>query len=114
MICSSIICIPAVWAFEFIRAGGSFADRIKYMVTPRPEWGPLHLADRREAIEIHRQHGTTMGGVLDPTIPEKNEKNLEGGLGLPLHQTGVVPMQTIDANAFHLSGAVGGTTGSTV
>lgn len=26
MISSSLVCIPAVWAFEFIRAGGSFAD----------------------------------------------------------------------------------------
>ena len=84
------------------------------MLTPQPEWGPLHLADRREAMEIHRLHGTTMGGVLDPSIPEKNEKDLEGGISLPLHhQKGVVPMQTIDVNALHLNGAVGGA-GSTV
>ncbi|XP_041476056.1 sodium- and chloride-dependent glycine transporter 1-like [Lytechinus variegatus] len=113
MICSSLICIPAVWAIEFVRADGGFVDRIKYMVTPRPEWGPLHLADRREAIEIHRQNGTTMGGVLDPSLPEKNEKDLEGGVAIPLHQNGVVPMQTIDVNALHLNGAVGGP-GSTV
>ncbi len=32
------------------------------MASPRPNWGPALQRHRDEAWEVHRTHGTTMGG----------------------------------------------------
>ncbi|XP_072173164.1 sodium- and chloride-dependent glycine transporter 1-like [Diadema setosum] len=79
MICSSLVWIPAIMAFEFIRADGSFMERLKHISRPKPEWGPLALADRRDAWNVHAAYGTDMGGELDPSNPVKN---VEEGLKL--------------------------------
>ena len=34
------------------------------MSSPHPEWGPALQIHRNEAWEVHKSHGTTMGGVL--------------------------------------------------
>ena len=76
------------------------------MIRPRPEWGPLHLSDRREAYYVHKNHGTDMGGEVDPSMTKKTMHIEEG---IPMN--GHVPLPT--SNGVHLNGAVGGA-GSTV
>ncbi|XP_054769988.2 sodium- and chloride-dependent neutral and basic amino acid transporter B(0+)-like [Lytechinus pictus] len=74
MITSSIIWIPFVMIFEFLRAEGNLADRWRSMSNPRETWGPALKKHRIEAAEVHQSHGTSMGGstkfgtVTEPSV----------------------------------------------
>ena len=53
-------------------------QRIKLFFRPSPKWGPALLEHRQYAAEIHRQHGTTMGGVVNPWGIDTKEHNGNG------------------------------------
>ncbi|XP_030831959.1 sodium- and chloride-dependent neutral and basic amino acid transporter B(0+)-like [Strongylocentrotus purpuratus] len=65
MITSSIIWIPFVMIFEFLRAEGNLADRWRAMSNPRETWGPALKKHRIEAAAAHQSHGTSFGGILN-------------------------------------------------
>jgi len=66
MITSSIIWIPVVWVFEFIRTPGALMARWEAMTNPRENWGPALGKFRLEAYETHSRNNTTFGGRLHP------------------------------------------------
>ena len=41
-----------------------FLQRWKAISQPKDEWGPALQMHRDEAWEVHKTHGTTMGGAL--------------------------------------------------
>jgi solute carrier family 6 amino acid transporter-like protein 5/7/9/14 len=67
MILSSLIWIPVVWVFEFIRTPGSLTQRWEAMANPRENWGPALGKFRLEAYQTHKRENTTFGGRLNPT-----------------------------------------------
>ncbi|XP_038045589.1 sodium- and chloride-dependent glycine transporter 1-like [Patiria miniata] len=67
MILSSIIWIPVIAIFEFIRTPGSLSDRWEAMSNPRENWGPSLGKFRLEAYETHAKNRSTFGGRLNPT-----------------------------------------------
>ncbi|XP_022099145.1 sodium- and chloride-dependent glycine transporter 1-like [Acanthaster planci] len=67
MILSSLIWIPVVWVFEFIRTPGNLAQRWEAMSNPRENWGPALGKFRLEAYQTHKREKTTFGGRLNPT-----------------------------------------------
>ncbi|XP_033636428.1 sodium- and chloride-dependent glycine transporter 1-like isoform X1 [Asterias rubens] len=66
MIMSSISAIPACMIYELIKADGSLRDRFRQATTSHPSWGPALKTHRLEAMNVHKSHGTEMGGVLEP------------------------------------------------
>ena len=48
-------------------------QRIHLLFVPSPKWGPALPQHRREAAEVHKQHGTTMGGVTNLSTENNNE-----------------------------------------
>ncbi|XP_072017751.1 sodium- and chloride-dependent glycine transporter 1-like [Amphiura filiformis] len=69
---SAVVWIPVVMVYEFFRNSGSLAARWSAMSNPSDEWGPALQIHRNEAWEVHKEHGTSMGGLLA----------LPGGLGM--------------------------------
>ncbi|XP_071477252.1 sodium- and chloride-dependent neutral and basic amino acid transporter B(0+)-like [Diadema antillarum] len=74
MITGSIIWIPFVMIFEFLRNEGSISERWRAISNPTETWGPALKVHRVEAAVSHKTHGTSMGGSLaygsgpEPTV----------------------------------------------
>lgn len=66
IIMATLIWIPIVWVYEFLKTPGTVFERWHAMSNPTPEWGPAVQKFRNEAWNVHYQHGTTMGGQLVP------------------------------------------------
>ncbi|XP_071802428.1 sodium- and chloride-dependent glycine transporter 1-like [Asterias amurensis] len=66
MILSSLIWIPVIWIFEFIRSPGSIVERWEAMSSPRENWGPALGKFRLESYITHKENNTTFGGRLNP------------------------------------------------
>ncbi|XP_072015442.1 sodium- and chloride-dependent glycine transporter 2-like [Amphiura filiformis] len=65
IIASGLLALPIDWVYKIIKSPGSIVERINLLFVPSPKWGPALPQHRREAANVHKQHGTTMGGVLD-------------------------------------------------
>ncbi|XP_022105054.1 sodium- and chloride-dependent neutral and basic amino acid transporter B(0+)-like [Acanthaster planci] len=61
---TTLIGIPGHVVFELLRRKGSFMERFRNITSPLDSWGPALTQHREEAAEVHRHHGTTMGGVV--------------------------------------------------
>ncbi|XP_072017750.1 sodium- and chloride-dependent glycine transporter 2-like [Amphiura filiformis] len=61
---SCVVWIPVIMVYEFFRAEGNLQQRWKAMSSPTDNWGPALQQFRDEAWEVHKAHGTTMGGAL--------------------------------------------------
>jgi solute carrier family 6 amino acid transporter-like protein 5/7/9/14 len=80
MIISSIIWIPVVMIFEFVRTPGGLVERWEAMSNPRESWGPALGRFRLEAYETHKRNNTTFGGRLHPTGEiYQSTRSSEGG-----------------------------------
>ncbi|XP_022100182.1 sodium- and chloride-dependent neutral and basic amino acid transporter B(0+)-like [Acanthaster planci] len=100
MITSTLIFIPIVWVWEFIRAEGGVRDRLRAMTTPTAEWGPALLEHRKDASRVHKTHGTTMGGVVecgDATDKFAKYMPCEEGVSVPPQET--IALQGFKGNA---------------
>lgn len=81
MITNSIIWIPFVMIFEFLRNEGSLADRWRAISNPTETWGPALKSHRNEAAMFHKEHGTSFGGSLaygvgkEPSVAYKASSN---------------------------------------
>ena len=49
-------------------------QRIRLLFVPSPKWGPALPQHREEAAEVHKQHGTTMGGNVNISSVYNNEQ----------------------------------------
>ncbi|XP_033636219.1 sodium- and chloride-dependent neutral and basic amino acid transporter B(0+)-like [Asterias rubens] len=107
MISSTLIFIPIVWVWEFIRAEGTVTDRLRTMITPTSEWGPALQHHREEATRVHQRNGTIMGGTVDGVDAGRITKYMpcENGVSLPLEVRGAcAPPPTEGAGAVTLQG----------
>lgn len=71
---ATLIWIPLVWLYEFLRTPGSVYQRWRAMATPRPDWGPAVEQFRVEAWYVHLRNGTTMGGDLPPSAESRGHQ----------------------------------------
>ncbi|XP_071947995.1 sodium- and chloride-dependent glycine transporter 2-like [Antedon mediterranea] len=64
IVSSIILWVPAIWIFEIATSKGTFQERVLQMLQPAPKWGPALHKHRLEADEVHRNRGTSMGGII--------------------------------------------------
>ncbi|XP_022094677.1 sodium- and chloride-dependent neutral and basic amino acid transporter B(0+)-like [Acanthaster planci] len=74
---TTLIGIPGQVVFELIRRKGSFLERLRIITAPLESWGPALIQHREEAVQVHRRHGTTMGGVVCPAEVDANPRIAE-------------------------------------
>ncbi|XP_038063797.1 sodium- and chloride-dependent glycine transporter 1-like [Patiria miniata] len=63
---TTLVGIPGRVVFDLLREKGSLMDRLRIITSPLDSWGPALTQHREEAADVHRRHGTTMGGVVRP------------------------------------------------
>ncbi|XP_033119143.1 sodium- and chloride-dependent neutral and basic amino acid transporter B(0+)-like [Anneissia japonica] len=68
----TLIFIPLVMIYEFLKASGSVADRWRVMSRPRADWGPQMEANRAQAWQMHEYYNTTMGGKREAPDTSRN------------------------------------------
>ncbi|XP_022099144.1 sodium- and chloride-dependent glycine transporter 1-like [Acanthaster planci] len=83
MILSSLIWIPIIINYEFIRTPGSLSERWQAMSNPREVWGPALGKFRLEASQVHKEHGTTFGGRLANQTADLNGRKNDLGAKMP-------------------------------
>jgi len=73
MVFLSLVFIPVVMVYEvLIKASGTPLERFREATRARASWGPAVPSNRREAADVHKQHGTCFGG--DPNWVESPVK----------------------------------------
>ncbi|XP_072017386.1 sodium- and chloride-dependent neutral and basic amino acid transporter B(0+)-like [Amphiura filiformis] len=89
MTMSSVIWIPIIMGFEFVRFDGGIKERWRLMTNPRPNWGPALQKHRNKAWKVHRRHGTTMGGKKYLPGEKPPPKTVSDKVEMEIADTGV-------------------------
>ncbi|XP_038069555.1 sodium- and chloride-dependent glycine transporter 1-like [Patiria miniata] len=105
MISSTLIFIPIVWVWEFLRAEGGVRDRLRTMITPTAEWGPALAEHRRDAERVHKANDTTFGGVVEREVAGKlTAKYMPCEDGVVVSSRPSSPLEGATAGAITLNG----------